>query len=134
MEREMRTDAGMPKVKPLPPETFVDFREGEATPGDTTGDLGYNAEMRWEAMAGEGYLTPVGSFFVRNHAPTPSMDLASWTLRVEVPGVDCSGRTSEGRGRGGTSGGMWSPVGMRSGSGRPTGRATSNPTRRGGMI
>ncbi len=60
--------------KPLPPETFVDFRDGEAEPGDPTGDRAFNAEMRWEAMAGEGYLTPVGSFFVRSHAPTPSID------------------------------------------------------------
>jgi DMSO/TMAO reductase YedYZ molybdopterin-dependent catalytic subunit len=74
--------------KPLPPERFVDLREGEATPGDPTGDLAYNAEMRWEAMAGNGYLTPVGSFFVRSHAPTPSIDPASWTLRVEGPGVE----------------------------------------------
>jgi hypothetical protein len=60
MERETRTDAGMPIVKPLPPETFVDFMEGEATPGDTTGDLGYNAKMRWEAMAGKGLELRVG--------------------------------------------------------------------------
>jgi sulfane dehydrogenase subunit SoxC len=90
MEREMRTDAGMPIVKPLPPGKFVDRREGEATPGDTTCDLAYNAEMRWEAMAGKGYLTPVGSFFVRNYAPTPSIDLASWVLRVEGAGVERS--------------------------------------------
>jgi sulfane dehydrogenase subunit SoxC len=44
--------------------------------------------MRWEAMAGEGYLTPVESFFVRNHAPTPSIDPGFWTLRVEGPGVE----------------------------------------------
>jgi len=75
-------------LKPLPPERFVDLREGEAEPDDPTGDLAYNAEMRWEAMAGKGYLTPVGSFFVRSHAPTPSIDLASWTLHVEGPGVE----------------------------------------------
>jgi sulfane dehydrogenase subunit SoxC len=74
--------------KPLPPEKFVDLREGEAKSGDPTGDLAYNAEMRWEAMAGEGYLTPVESFFVRNHAPTPGIDPGSWTLRVEGPGVE----------------------------------------------
>lgn len=73
--------------KPLPPERFVDFREGEAEPDDPTGDQTFNAEMRWEAMAGKGYLTPVGSFFVRSHAPTPRIDPAAWTLRVEGPGV-----------------------------------------------
>ena len=74
--------------KPLPPEKFVDLREGEAEPDDPTGDLAYNAEMRWEAMAGKGYLTPVGSFFVRSHAPTPSIDPESWVLQVEGPGVE----------------------------------------------
>jgi sulfane dehydrogenase subunit SoxC len=77
-------------VKPLPAETFVDYRDGEAKPEDPTGDLAYNAEMRWEAMAGKGYLTPVGSFFVRSHAPTPTIDPAGWTLCVEGPGVERS--------------------------------------------
>ena len=77
-------------VKPLPEGTFLDYRDGEAKPEDPTGDLAYNAEMRWETMAGKGYLTPVGSFFVRNHAPTPTIDPAGWTLRVEGPGVERS--------------------------------------------
>ena len=98
--RSVRHTDGYPKasaseeergiVKPLPAERFVDYRDGEAGPEDPTGDLGYNAEMRWEAMAGKGYLTPVGSFFVRNHAPTPTIDPASWTLRVEGTGVERS--------------------------------------------
>ena len=74
--------------KPLPPERYVDFRDGEVKPGDPTEDRAFNAEMRWEAMAGEDYLTPVGSFFVRSHAATPSIDAAGWTLRVEGPGVE----------------------------------------------
>lgn len=74
--------------KTLTPEELVDHREGEASPEDPTGDLAFNAEMRWEAMAGRGYLTPVGSFFVRNHAPTPIIDPAAWTLRVEGSGVE----------------------------------------------
>ena len=77
-------------LKPLPQGKFVDRREGEAEPEDPTGDQAYNAEMRWQAMAGERYLTPVESFFVRNHAPTPSVDPASWVLRVEGPGVERS--------------------------------------------
>jgi len=90
MERETRTRAENPITKPLPPETFVDFREGVAKPGDPTGDLAYNAEMRWETVSDKGYLTPVGSFFVRNHAPTPTIDTASWALRMEGPGVERS--------------------------------------------
>src|SRR5690349_17286244 len=46
-----------PIVKPLPPEWFT--------------VLGTNAEMRWSALAGQGYLVPVDRFFVRNHTSTP---------------------------------------------------------------
>ncbi|GGO76692.1 sulfite oxidase [Nonomuraea cavernae] len=60
-------------VKPLPDHLFT-LREG-------------NAEMRWEAMAGEGYHTPNDRFFVRNHTSTPLIDAATWRLRVHGPGV-----------------------------------------------
>ena len=73
--------------KPLPPEEFVDFRVGEASPDDLTGDLALNAETRWEAMAGRDYLTPNELFYVRNHAPTPRIEPSRWRLRVEGPGV-----------------------------------------------
>jgi sulfane dehydrogenase subunit SoxC len=75
-------------LKPLLPESLTDFRRGEREAGDPTGDLALNAEMRWEAMANSGYLTPIDRFFVRNHAPTPRVDLATWQLRVEGPGVE----------------------------------------------
>ena len=65
-------------VKPLPPENFVDFTDGEH---------GYNAETRWEAFAETGYVTPNEKFFVRSHAPTPRIDASEWRLRVEGPGV-----------------------------------------------
>ena len=39
--------AAPPIVKPLPPEWFI--------------PLGTNAEMRWEAMRGQGYLTPTSA-------------------------------------------------------------------------
>jgi hypothetical protein len=45
--------ATAPIVKPLPPELFNVF--------------GSNAEMRWEAMRGQGYTVPIDRFFVRNH-------------------------------------------------------------------
>jgi hypothetical protein len=61
---------------------------GELAAGDPTGDLSLNAKMRWETMANAGYLTPIDRFFVRNHAPTPRVDLATWRLRVEGPGVE----------------------------------------------
>jgi sulfane dehydrogenase subunit SoxC len=62
-----------PSVKPLPPELVYDH-DG-------------NVEMRWEAMSEGSYVTPNDRFYVRNHGPTPKIDAASWTLRVEGPGV-----------------------------------------------
>lgn len=70
----MAGERDRPIKKPLPPELFV--------------DLGKNAEMRWEAMSGRGYLTEIDRFYVRNHGPTPTIDAATWTLRVEGPGVE----------------------------------------------
>lgn len=60
-------------VKPTPPELFR--------------ILGTNREMRWEAMRGQGYLTPIDRFFVRNHTCTPRIDARSWRLRIEGSGV-----------------------------------------------
>ncbi|KAB8192978.1 molybdopterin-dependent oxidoreductase [Nonomuraea phyllanthi] len=48
-----------------------------------------NAEMRWEAMSGQGYHTPIDRFFVRNHTSTPIIDAATWRLRVHGAGVRC---------------------------------------------
>ena len=63
-----------PIVKPLPGDLFI--------------PRGTNAEMRWEAMRGQGYLTPTDRFFVRNHTATPEIDPASWRLRVFGSGVE----------------------------------------------
>ncbi|WP_433184190.1 sulfite oxidase [Actinoallomurus sp. CA-150999] len=57
-----------PIVKPLPPDLFIVY--------------GTNAEMRWEAMRGQGYLTPTDRFFVRNHTRTPLIDVRTWRLRL----------------------------------------------------
>ena len=78
MERTVETHAANPIIKPLPPEEFVDFADGE---------YGYNAETRWETLAKTGYLTPNERFFIRSHAPTPRLDAATWRLRVEGSGV-----------------------------------------------
>ncbi|MFI7632674.1 sulfite oxidase [Nonomuraea sp. NPDC049400] len=48
---------------------------------------GLNAEMRWEAMSGQGYHTPIDRFFVRNHTSTPIIDVTTWRLRVHGAGV-----------------------------------------------
>lgn len=65
--------AAGPIVKPLPPELFEVY--------------GTNAETRWEAMSGQGYLTPVDRFFVRNHTSTPLIDAATWRLRLFGTGL-----------------------------------------------
>ncbi|SEK89232.1 Mo-co oxidoreductase dimerisation domain-containing protein [Nonomuraea pusilla] len=62
-------------VKPLPGELFR-VHDG-------------SAEMRWEAMSGQGYHTPTDRFFVRNHTSTPLIDASTWSLRVHGPGVRC---------------------------------------------
>jgi DMSO/TMAO reductase YedYZ molybdopterin-dependent catalytic subunit len=67
-----RAAAG-PIVKPLPPELFT--------------VLGTNAEMRWSAMADQGYLVPIDRFFVRNHTSTPIIEPADWRLRIFGAGL-----------------------------------------------
>ena len=59
------------------------------TPSDYFYDHDGNREMRWEAMADQGYYTPNWLFFVRNHTSTPrDIDVSSWRLRIEGSGVD----------------------------------------------
>lgn len=60
-------------VKPLPPELFT--------------VLDTNAEMRWEAMRGQGFLVPTDRFFVRNHTGTPLIDPATYRLRLHGTGL-----------------------------------------------
>jgi DMSO/TMAO reductase YedYZ molybdopterin-dependent catalytic subunit len=68
-----RADAGSPILKPLPPELFTVF--------------GSNAEMRWSAMRGQGYVVPVDRFFVRDHTSTPVIDARTWRLTVAGAGL-----------------------------------------------
>ena len=62
-----------PIVKPLPPELFTVY--------------GTNAETKWEAMRGQGYLTPTDRFFVRNHTRTPLIDAKTWRLKLWGTGL-----------------------------------------------
>lgn len=64
-------------VKPLPAHLFR-VHDG-------------SAEMRWEAMAGQGYHTPIDRFFVRNHTYTPTIDPTTWRLQLHGPGLRCPG-------------------------------------------
>jgi sulfane dehydrogenase subunit SoxC len=49
---------------------------------------GNNAEMRFEAMAGPGHVTPNARFFVRSHGTTPLLDARTWKLSIEGGGVE----------------------------------------------
>jgi DMSO/TMAO reductase YedYZ molybdopterin-dependent catalytic subunit len=60
-------------AKPLPPEWFIQK--------DTS------AEMRWEAMQGQGYFVPTERFFVRNHTTTPRVDPLAYELEIHGRGL-----------------------------------------------
>jgi DMSO/TMAO reductase YedYZ molybdopterin-dependent catalytic subunit len=62
-----------PIQKPLPPEWFIRF--------------GTNAETRLDALADVGETVPNERFFVRNHSATPTIDPATWRLRVFGDGL-----------------------------------------------
>jgi DMSO/TMAO reductase YedYZ molybdopterin-dependent catalytic subunit len=69
-----RALAGAPAIlKPLPADRFVDF--------------GSNAEMRWDSVDPRRYLTPQSRLFVRNHTATPTIDAASYRLKVYGDGL-----------------------------------------------
>ncbi len=65
--------AASPIIKPVPQNLFYIH--------------GTNAETRFEAFKGTGYLTPNELFFVRNHSSTPLIDARTWRLRIEGDGV-----------------------------------------------
>ena len=65
--------AGRKVVKPTPPELMEDTGTG----------LDYGT--RPDRMP--GYLVPNDRFYIRSHAPTPHVDVADWTLRIEGDGV-----------------------------------------------
>jgi DMSO/TMAO reductase YedYZ molybdopterin-dependent catalytic subunit len=68
-----------PIVKPLPADLFTVF--------------GSNAEMKWSAMESQWYTTPNDRFFVRNHTSTPTVDPATYALRVFGSGLAGVGAT-----------------------------------------
>ncbi|MCI0483406.1 MAG: sulfite oxidase [candidate division NC10 bacterium] len=70
-----QTPAAKPQIhaKPTPSDLFIHH--------------GTNQEMRWETMYGRGYIMPNSLFFIRNHDPSPAIDVKTWRLKVEGPGV-----------------------------------------------
>ena len=69
-----RALAGAPNIlKPLPAAWFVDY--------------GTNAEMRWASVDPRAYFTSAARLFVRNHTATPTIDQASYVLKVYGDGL-----------------------------------------------
>src|SRR5436305_675394 len=69
-----RALAGAPAIqKPLPPQWFVDY--------------GTNAEMRWDSVDPRRYLTPQQRLFVRDHVATPTIDAATYELKIFGDGL-----------------------------------------------
>jgi DMSO/TMAO reductase YedYZ molybdopterin-dependent catalytic subunit len=57
------------------------------TPADEFIDFGTNAEMRWDSVDPQRYLTDPARLFVRNHTSTPTIDKATWRLRIFGDGL-----------------------------------------------
>jgi DMSO/TMAO reductase YedYZ molybdopterin-dependent catalytic subunit len=57
------------------------------TPTELMEDTGTGLNYGTRPDRMPGYLTPNDRFFIRNHAPTPHLDTATWTLHVEGNGV-----------------------------------------------
>lgn len=70
-----QTPAAKPQIhaKPTPSDLFIHH--------------GTNQEMRWETMYGRGYVMPNSLFFIRNHDPSPAIEVKTWRLKVEGSGV-----------------------------------------------
>ncbi len=79
--RVSTTTATGPILKPLPDDLFTVY--------------GSNAETKWSSMAGQGYVTPVDRFFVRNHTSTPLIDVSTWRLKLWGTGLYGAPREDE---------------------------------------
>jgi DMSO/TMAO reductase YedYZ molybdopterin-dependent catalytic subunit len=65
----------------------ADRRVIKPTPAELMEDTGTGLDYGIRPDRIPGYLTPNDRFFIRNHAATPELDTASWTLHVEGNGV-----------------------------------------------
>ena len=72
----------LPYEKPTPPGTHV-----KPIPRDLFIQHDVCVETRWESMYSRGYVTPASLFYIRNHGPTPTIDVNTWRLKVGGPGV-----------------------------------------------
>jgi DMSO/TMAO reductase YedYZ molybdopterin-dependent catalytic subunit len=73
--------AGAPAIqKPLPSAWFYDY--------------GTNAEMRWDSVSTQQYLTSPERLFVRDHTATPTIDASTYRLRIFGDGL-AAARTAD---------------------------------------
>jgi DMSO/TMAO reductase YedYZ molybdopterin-dependent catalytic subunit len=59
----------------------------KATPAELMQDTGTGLDFGTRPDRMPGYLVPNDRFYIRSHAPTPQVDVAEWTLRIEGNGV-----------------------------------------------
>src|ERR1700722_2731150 len=64
-----------------------DHKVVKPTPPDLMEDTGTGLDYGTRPDRIPGYLVPNDRFYVRSHAPTPQVDVAGWTLRIEGDGV-----------------------------------------------
>jgi DMSO/TMAO reductase YedYZ molybdopterin-dependent catalytic subunit len=57
------------------------------TPWEVLEDAGTGLDYETRPERMPGYLTPIDRFFIRSHAPTPRLDAANWSLRIDGRGV-----------------------------------------------
>lgn len=57
------------------------------TPSDLLEDTGSGLDYGTNPERMTGDITPIDRFFIRSHAPTPSVDVDTWELRVDGDGV-----------------------------------------------
>ncbi|GAA4571857.1 sulfite oxidase [Planotetraspora kaengkrachanensis] len=67
--------------------TLITREVVKPTPAELMEDTGTGLDFGTRPDRMPGHVTPADRFFVRNHAPTPRLDAATWTLRIEGDGV-----------------------------------------------
>jgi DMSO/TMAO reductase YedYZ molybdopterin-dependent catalytic subunit len=65
----------------------MDRKVVKPTPSGLMEDTGTGLDYGTRPDRMPGYLTPNDRFYIRSHAPTPRLDAANWSLRVEGCGV-----------------------------------------------
>ena len=51
-------------------------------------DKGSGTDYESRPSAWGGFITPIDRFYLRSHSPTPTIDISSWSLKIEGTGVE----------------------------------------------